>query len=101
MFENLEYERELDLHTVKLARSMGAKELMKLSGLTKEDFLLFNPDLKRAVEANVFVPRGFTLMLDDGARSVLKRVLSKDTAQGSVKAAKDQLGDVGLNDTEF
>jgi len=101
MFENLEYERELDLHTVKLARSMGAKELMKLSGLTKEDFLLFNPDLKRAVEANAFVPRGFTLMLDDEARSVLKRVLSKDTAQESVKAVKGQLGDVGLNDTEF
>jgi len=100
LFQDLEYERELDLHTVKLARSMGAKELMKLSGLGKEDFLMFNPDLKRAVEANAFVPRGFTLMLDDSARAVLKRVLSKDTAQGSVKGAKEKLGDVGYNDPQ-
>ncbi|MFS4459573.1 lytic transglycosylase domain-containing protein [Bdellovibrio sp. HCB2-146] len=79
MFSNLEYERELDLHTVKLARSIGAKELLRLSGLSKEDFLLFNPDLKRAVDRNASVPRGFTLMLDDGSRLVLKNLLTKET----------------------
>jgi membrane-bound lytic murein transglycosylase D len=97
LFKNLNYERELDLHTVKLGRSMGAKQLMKLSGLSKEDFLLFNPDLKRAVEANSFIPSGFTLMLDESARAILKRVLSKDTAGSD----KEKLGDVGAITNEI
>ncbi|MNL01558.1 Membrane-bound lytic murein transglycosylase D precursor [compost metagenome] len=94
MFENLDYEKELDLHTVKLARSVGAKELLRLSGLTKEDFLLFNPDLKRAVDRNASVPRGFTLMLDDGARTVLKNLLSKESLRTS--AVKEKLSEADI-----
>lgn len=94
MFENLNYEKELDLHTVKLARSVGAKELLRLSGLTKADFLLFNPDLKRAVDRNASVPRGFTLMLDDGARTVLKNLLSKESLRTS--AVKEKLSEADI-----
>lgn len=94
MFEGLNYEKELDLHTVKLSRSVGAKELLRLSGLTKEDFLLFNPDLKRAVTYNASVPRGFTLMLDDAARAVLKNLLSKESMRTS--AVKEKLSEAEI-----
>ncbi|WP_374029709.1 lytic transglycosylase domain-containing protein [Bdellovibrio bacteriovorus] len=77
IFEDLEYEKTLDLHTVKLARAISAKELLRRSGLAKEDFILYNPDLKKALERNTSIPSGFTLMVDTPARLVLKSLLKK------------------------
>lgn len=79
IFENLEYEKTLDLHTVKLVRAVSAKELLRRSGLAKNDFVFYNPDLKKALERNVSIPAGFTIMVDTPARLVLKGLLTKDT----------------------
>ncbi len=79
IFKDLEYEKTLDLHTVKLARPIAAKELLRRSGLAKDDFILYNPDLRKAVERNTSIPTGFTLMVDTPARLVLKSLLTKDT----------------------
>ncbi len=92
MFKGLNYEKQLDLHTVKLARQVSAKELLRLSGLSKEDFLLFNPDLKRAIAKNASVPRGFKLMLDDSSRVILKNLLSKE----SVGVRKDKVSEADI-----
>ncbi|KYG63443.1 lytic transglycosylase domain-containing protein [Bdellovibrio bacteriovorus] len=79
IYKDLQYEKTLDLHTVKLARAISAKELLRRSGLAKEDFVMYNPDLKKALDRNVAIPSGFSLMVDTPARLVLKSLLTKDT----------------------
>lgn len=89
IFKNVNYEETLNLHTVKLNRNIGAKELVRLSGLTNDDFMLFNPDLKKAVAMNASIPTGFTLMLDDGARAVLKNLIAKESSARKRKLSKN------------
>nr|WP_295901754.1 lytic transglycosylase domain-containing protein [uncultured Bdellovibrio sp.] len=91
IFTDLEYEKTLDLHTVKLARAISAKELLRRSGLAKEDFVLYNPDLKKALERNASIPSGFTLMVDTPARLVLKSLLTKDTRPDDSKVSQSDV----------
>ncbi|MGZ3768376.1 MAG: lytic transglycosylase domain-containing protein [Bdellovibrio sp.] len=79
IFPKLAYEKTLDLHKVKLARSISAKELLRRSGLSKENFELYNPDIKRALEKNASLPSGFLLMVDTSAQMSLKKLLTKET----------------------
>lgn len=101
IFKDLEYEKTLDLHTVKLARSISAKELLRRSGLAKEDFVMYNPDLKKALERNASIPSGFTLMVDTPARLVLKSLLTKDTRPDDTKVSQSEVsynsGDISRN----
>lgn len=78
IFKGLTFEKALAVHSVKLRRSVSAKELLKVSGLTKDDFVLFNPDLKNAVDNNASIPSGFTLMVNDSAKAVLKSLLTQE-----------------------
>lgn len=89
IFKDVNYEETLSLHTVKLNRNIGAKELVRLSGLSNDDFMLFNPDLKKAVATNASIPTGFTLMLDDGARAVLKNLIAKESSARKRKLSKN------------
>lgn len=92
IFKNLEYEKTLDLHKVKLAKSVSAKELLRRSGLSKENFVLFNPDLKKALEKNTALPRGLTLMVDGSARLTLKSLLTKETfSKESTKVSQSEV----------
>lgn len=95
IYKNLNKEKSLEVHSVKLARTVSAKELLRVSGLTQDDFILFNPDLKKAVEKNSSVPSGFKLMVNDSAKVVLKRLLAQETRKGS--KTKLSRNDVSLN----
>lgn len=92
IFKDLQYEKSLDLHTVTLARSVSAKNLLRRSGLAKEDFLMYNPDLKKAVARNAMVPKGFNIMVDGPARMALKILLTKETR--SAKTTKVSQSDI-------
>ncbi|WP_413292152.1 lytic transglycosylase domain-containing protein [Bdellovibrio sp. HCB185ZH] len=87
-FKDLNYSEKLNLHTVKLSRSINAKELLRRSKLSEDNFMLFNPDLKKAVRVNAQVPSGFTLMLDDDARDQLKGIVAKATLGKKRKVPK-------------
>lgn len=90
IFKDLKYERTLDLHTVKLARSIHTKEIYRKSGLSKEDFSFFNPDLKKALEKNIKLPRGFTLVVTTSARDELKSLLQKEApTQRKIKLSQN------------
>ena len=84
IFENLDHEKALELHSVKLARSISAKELLRRSGIEKDDFLLFNPDLKKALEVNASIPSGFTVMVDTPARVVLRALLTPQSRDSRI-----------------
>lgn len=95
IFKNLQKEKSLDVHSVKLARTVSAKELLRVSGLSHEDFIMFNPDLKKAVEKNASVPSGFKLMVNDSAKAVLKRLLAQENTRKVGK--KLSRNDVSIN----
>lgn len=79
IFTDLTHEKALEVHPVKLARSIPAKELVRRSGIEKDDFLLFNPDLKKAIEVNASIPSGFKVMVDAPARIVLRTLLTPES----------------------
>lgn len=90
IFKDLKYERTLDLHTVKLARSIRTKEVYRKSGLSKEDFSFFNPDIKKALAKNIQLPRGFTLVVTTAARDELKPLLQKEVpSQRKIKLSQN------------
>ena len=92
IFKGLNYEKSLDVHSVKLARSISAKELLRVSGLTQDDFILYNPDLKTVVEKNMSVPSGFKLMVNDSAKAVLKNLLTQESRKtGKTKLSRNEV----------
>jgi membrane-bound lytic murein transglycosylase D len=95
IFKDLEYEKALDLHAVKLAKKVQAKELLRMSGLTAEDFVSYNPDLEDAIQKNHQIPSGFTFMVDTPSRVVLKGLLTKESQTSTAKVSQS---DVSLND---
>lgn len=96
IFKDIDYEKTLDLHAVKLAKKTRAKDLVRHSGLSMEDFLAINPDLTKAVEKNHPIPSGFTFMVDTSAQIILKGHLTKDTQSESTKVSQS---DVSYNES--
>lgn len=95
LFEGIDYEKNLELHKVQLSRSVKAQELVRHSGLAKENFILFNPDLKKAVERNVSIPSGFKIMIDNPTRLTLKNLISKSGRETRVSKLSE--GDLSFN----
>lgn len=48
---------------LKLPRKAKVRQLVNLSQLSAQEFLSYNPDLKKALRLNLFIPKGFTLFL--------------------------------------
>lgn len=91
IFKDLEYEKARDLHAVKLAKRVSAKELLRRSGLSMEDFLSLNPDLENALEKNRAIPSGFTFMVDSDSRLVLKELLTKESQTSTTKVSQSDV----------
>lgn len=79
IFGDLE-KQNIVLHAVRLPRKMKVAEILRLSGLSRDEFLTLNPDLKRALKANIALPAGFRLHLPDDAKLTLERAFSVRTA---------------------
>lgn len=62
-------EREI----VKLAGKTRARYLAKVTGLSSEELLAYNMDLRHAYKSNAFVPKGFQLHLPPGLRDRINR----------------------------
>lgn len=69
-----------DLHSVKLRRSVAPREIIRLSGLSSEDFLLMNPDLRKAVERNRNLPAGLKLLVPEEAKAGIERLIATEQA---------------------
>lgn len=78
IFKDLKTEKPLLIHSARLSRSINAKELLKVSGLSKDQFIMFNPDLRIALESDIHIPSGFRLMLNESAKLVLKNLVTQD-----------------------
>lgn len=77
IFSTEELSRALPMaHNVfMLGAPMRVKQLIQLSGLTKEQFLTYNMDLKNAAAKNIMIPRGFKILLPPEAKATLEQRL--------------------------
>ncbi len=64
-------------NVVTLERRTRSKTLIKRLGITKDDLLTYNFDLKHAVAANAFLPKGYFLILPSWYNTALEQMLSK------------------------
>jgi membrane-bound lytic murein transglycosylase D len=62
---------------MQIPRNMKIRQLAGLSQLSQEDFLSYNPDLKKAFKANTLLPRGFIIFLPSDQINIVKEGLTK------------------------
>jgi membrane-bound lytic murein transglycosylase D len=58
--------------SLSLPRSMRARQILQITGMTADELVQHNPDLARAVTLNAEVPRGFKLHVPAGKRENVK-----------------------------
>ncbi len=67
IFGNVARDTELTPMVVRVERSVHINDVIRSSGLTKEEFLLMNPDLAVAQASNARLPIGFRIHLPEHA----------------------------------
>lgn len=78
IFNDLNPEAVLDLQVVKVPRSIRAIDVMRVSGLSQDEFLALNPDLSRGL--NTRIPAGFRLHIPAHVSGEVERLLAaRDT----------------------
>ncbi len=78
IYGELEREATLDVQVVRVPRSIRASDVVRLSGLTEEEFLKLNPDLERGLATRI--PAGFRLHIPAHVTNAVERLLAgRDT----------------------
>ncbi|MCM2280329.1 MAG: lytic transglycosylase domain-containing protein [Bdellovibrionaceae bacterium] len=95
IWRGLQTEPSLDPQVVRLPRSYRITKLMALTGLDREQILLYNPDLSQILKYNGLVPRGFRLHVPSDAHSravqrLAQRVV-KDVDHAALRESRDRL----------
>lgn len=75
IFGDIEREAEMSPMVVKVARSVRVKEIVRASGLSNDEFLLMNPDLRMALKRNTTLPFGFRLHVPLQSKVALERLM--------------------------
>jgi membrane-bound lytic murein transglycosylase D len=87
VFGGIERAPHIELQVVKLSRSVRATEILKVSGLTLEDFLAINPELSTAVKRNLLIPRGFRLHIPESAIENLQKFFAFNRERPTLKSS--------------
>lgn len=75
IFGPVEGPEYIELHPVKLTRSVRFNEFLRASGLTLEELLVINPELTVVAKKNLVLNRGFKLHLPAHALENLERMV--------------------------
>ncbi len=68
-------EPALEYETVKVKRSAKVKEILKISGLSDDEFLSYNPELDRALRKDLRISSGHKLFLpEESAQNFLEKL---------------------------
>lgn len=79
-FPPIKRQDPVDLEVVRLHKATRVKELLKVTGLSLDDFLLINPDLTTTAKRNLAVPIGFRVHVPAQVRSSIgKGIAVADT----------------------
>lgn len=78
-----------EIAEISLSKALRVNQVLSLTGLNAEEFLQFNPDLKKAMKHNTLLPRGFHLHFPADVGEDFARILTeleappRKTAQNS------------------
>jgi len=84
IFGDLEREATLDVQVVRVPRAIRASEVVRLSGLTEDEFLMLNPDLEYGLKT--MIPRGFRLNIPAHVSGEVERLLASRDAHPTKKS---------------
>ena len=76
VFGPIARQAELDIQAIRLPRAVRMADVIRVSGLSKDEFLALNPDLLTAAQQNSFLPAGFRLHIPSSVRSEFERNLA-------------------------
>jgi membrane-bound lytic murein transglycosylase D len=62
--------------SIALKRSMRPHQLVKITGLSDEEILLYNPELDRSFRRNYVIPKGYRLFLPSEAKFTLQKPIA-------------------------
>jgi membrane-bound lytic murein transglycosylase D len=85
VFGGVEKETALDLKIVQLPRAIRVADVIRVSGLTRDEFLLLNPELKPVSDHNSMLPAGFRLHVPEHARTGIEQHLASGDPRRIVK----------------
>jgi len=68
IWSNIPVEPSLDTHMVRLPRAYRINQLLSALEIERETLILHNPDLRKVIESNGVVPKGFRLHLPSDLR---------------------------------
>lgn len=89
IYGHIEREEELVPVVVKVARPVRVKDVIRVSGLSSDEFLLLNADLKLAAKRNTLLPTGFRLHVPHSSRVSLERMMGiRDSRVASAATAR-------------
>lgn len=71
LFADVQRRPEKDYEVTVLSRAIRPKDLLKTTGLSKEEFIKFNLDLKSATQSNRRLPKGLKIFLPTGVNKTL------------------------------
>ena len=76
IFGKIDRQSELVPMVVRVQKAVRIGDVIRSSGLSRDEFLLMNPDLNEVVKANSFLPVGFRLHLPENARVSVERLVN-------------------------
>ncbi len=65
IFDELELKEPLNLKELALPRKMRPNQLLKLANLDREEFLKANPEVDKAFRKNLYLPKGFKILVPE------------------------------------
>lgn len=83
-------EPELDLHVVKLSRQIRPSEIVRVSGMSPEKFLMLNPELSRLWKIDAAIPSGFRIHVPRDARLSIENLLAFASFPGQKSVADER-----------
>lgn len=81
--ENVARQATLDVQVVRVPRAIRASEVLRLSGISAEEFLLLNPDLENGLATRI--PAGFRLHIPAHVSGEVERLLASRDARPTRK----------------
>lgn len=88
VFKNIYREPLQERDIIQLGNRTKARNLPRLVGVSKDELLKFNLDLKVAYQKNAYVPRGLKIFVPAGRRDMIdsRALRSKPSRKGSARA---------------
>lgn len=89
IFGSLIREPEIRIEIVKLKKRTSVSQLMKATGLTKEEFFLLNPDLSKTLQRRGYVPAGYHLHTPSSSKEAVEQMIAGRTTVAQALKTND------------